>query len=158
MLRVIPLGLALLYRYYIPVYFRSVFITVAVVFLFFCYLYSYFVILKRIFYHWWWPFHNFFLFVKEKTVLKQLKGDVSGTINSVEDVRGGVVKIFHFAEVINEWPLIGRIIETSVRIWSFWFAHCMYHSYLRLIIYRFQIDLLLLVYMLHPFLFLFWIQ
>ena len=34
-------------------------------------------------------------------------------------VRGGVVKIFDFAEVINEWPLNGRIIETCVRIWSF---------------------------------------
>ena len=61
------------------------------------------------------------------------------------DVRGGAVKIFHFAEDINEWPLNGRIIETRVRIWSFWFAHYMYQSYLELIIHRFQIHLLLLI-------------
>ena len=36
------------------------------------------------------------------------------------DVRGGAVKIFHSVEVIDEWPLDGRIIETCVRIWSFW--------------------------------------
>ena len=32
------------------------------------------------------------------------------------DVRGGVVKFFHIAEVINECLLNGRIIETRVRI------------------------------------------
>ena len=73
------------------------------------------------------------------------------------DVRGGAVKRFHFAQIINEWPLNGRIVVTRVRIWSFWFAHCMYQSYFRLIIYRFQIYLLLLVYKLYSFL-LFWIQ
>ena len=36
-------------------------------------------------------------------------------------------------------------------IWSFWFVHCMYQSYCRLIIYRFQIHLLLLVYKLYSF-------
>ena len=59
------------------------------------------------------------------------------------DVRGGTVKIFHFAEVINKWPLNGRIVEIRVRIWSFWIAFCMYQSYLKLIIYRFRIHLLL---------------
>ena len=44
-------------------------------------------------------------------------------------------------------------------IWSFWFVHCMYQSYCRLIIYRFQIHLLLLVYKLYSFFFVFvWIQ
>ena len=74
------------------------------------------------------------------------------------DVRGGEVKIFHFAELINEWPLNGRIMQTHVQIWSFWFAHCMYQSYLRQIIYKLQINLLLLVYKLYSFLLLFWIQ
>ena len=32
------------------------------------------------------------------------------------DVSGGAVKNFYFAEVINEWPLNGRIIETRVSI------------------------------------------
>ena len=74
------------------------------------------------------------------------------------DMRGRVVKIFHFAEVINEWTLNGRIIETRVRISSFWFGHCMYRSYLRLIIYRFQTYLLLLVCKLFYFMVSFWIQ
>ena len=74
------------------------------------------------------------------------------------DVRGGAVRSFHFAEVINEWPLNGGIIETRVRIWSFWYAHCRYQSYLRLIIYKFQIHILLLVYKIYSFLFLFWIE
>ena len=68
-------------------------------------------------------------------------------------MRGRAVKNFHFVEVINEWPLNGKIIETRARIWSFWFAHFMYQSYLRLIIYRFQSHLLLLVYKLYSFVF-----
>ena len=32
------------------------------------------------------------------------------------DARGRVVKTFHFAKVINEWPLNGRIIQTRVHI------------------------------------------
>ena len=71
------------------------------------------------------------------------------------NVRGGAVTIFYFAEVINEWPLTGRIIETRLRTWNFWFAHFMYQSYFRLIIYRFQIHLLLLVYKLNSSVFLF---
>ena len=59
----------------------------------------------------------------------------------VVDVRGGLVKRFHFVDVINGWSLNGKIIETRVRIWSFWFAHCMYQSYLLLIVYRFLIHL-----------------
>ena len=35
------------------------------------------------------------------------------------DVGRGEIKVFHFAEVINELPLNGRLIETRVRIWSF---------------------------------------
>ena len=38
------------------------------------------------------------------------------------------------------------------------FAYCMYQSYLRLILYRFQIYILFLVFKLYSFLFLFWIQ
>ena len=67
------------------------------------------------------------------------------------DVRGGAVKKFYFAEVINEWPLNGRIIETRVSIRSFDLRIVCINLrlnliYLRLIIYRFQIHLLLLVY------------
>ena len=32
------------------------------------------------------------------------------------DVRGRAVKSFHFAEVINEWSINRRIIQTRVRI------------------------------------------
>ena len=32
------------------------------------------------------------------------------------DVSGEAVQIFHFAKIINEWALNGRIIETCVRI------------------------------------------
>ena len=74
------------------------------------------------------------------------------------DVRVGAVKIFNFAGVINEWLLNGRIIENRLSIWRFWFAHCMYQSCLRLTTFRFQIELLLLVYKLCSFLLLFWIQ
>ena len=58
------------------------------------------------------------------------------------DLRERAVEIFHFAEVINEWPLNRRITETRVRIWSFLFAYFMYQ---RPIIYRFYIHLQLLV-------------
>ena len=49
-------------------------------------------------------------------------------------------------------------VKGGAVIWSFWFVHCMYQSCCRLIIYRFQIHLLLLVYKLYSFFFLFWIQ
>ena len=68
-----------------------------------------------------------------------------------------VVKTFHFAKVSSEWLLNGRIIQTRVQISSFWFKHCMYQTYLRLISDRFWIHLLLFVYKLYSFLFLFWI-
>ena len=52
----------------------------------------------------------------------------------VLDVREGAVKIFHFAEFINEWPLKGRIMETRVK-------NCtLYIWKLSLIIYGFQIS------------------
>ena len=41
---------------------------------------------------------------------------------------------------------------------KFLIGHCIYQSYRRLNIYRYQIHLLLLVYKLYSFLFLFWIQ
>ena len=40
----------------------------------------------------------------------------AGQHRMAADVRGGTVKMFHFAVVINELPLNGRIIETRVRI------------------------------------------
>ena len=42
-------------------------------------------------------------------------------------------------------------VREGAVIWSFWFVHSMYQSYRRLIIYRFQIHLLLLVYKLYSF-------
>ena len=49
------------------------------------------------------------------------------------DVKGAAFKTFHFKEVVNEWPQNGRIIETPVRIWSFWF-YALYVSKLGLIV------------------------
>ena len=42
-------------------------------------------------------------------------------------------------------------VREGAVIWSFWFVHSMYQNYRRLIIYRFQIHLLLLVYKLYSF-------
>ena len=42
-------------------------------------------------------------------------------------------------------------VREGAVILSFWFVHSMYQSYRRLIIYRFQIHLLLLVYKLYSF-------
>ena len=56
------------------------------------------------------------------------------------DVKGGALKGFHFAEVINEWKDFRNLCkDLKFLIYAF------YVSKLRLIIYRFQIDLLLLV-------------
>ena len=53
------------------------------------------------------------------------------------DVREWAFKTFYFVEIINEWSLNRRIIETHVSTWSFGFEHCMYQNHLRLVIYRF---------------------